>query len=369
MTRYRLIAATALANLLFAFSPSHADDAQWVVYEGKEGPGKGKHVVLISGDEEYRSEEALPQMGKILAVHHGFKCTVLFSIDPKTGEIAPTVLNNIPGLEALETADLMIIATRFRNLPDEQMKYIDDYLKSGRPVIGLRTATHAFNMKGKTLYSRYSFNYRGPEKEWAQGFGRAILGETWVSHWGNHKSQSTRGIIHEGAKDHPIAHGLKDGDVWGPSDVYEVRLPLPEGSVPIVMGQVMDREGPGEKGDVNYGMKPTDSKVARTSRTAGRKGVDPNDPMMPVGWTKSYQIPGGKPGKVFTSTMGSSTDLVAGGTRRMLVNAVYWCVGLADAIPSNGTKVDLVGEFNPRAYSFGGYQKGVKPADHQLKPE
>ena len=53
----------------------------WVVYEGSDGPGKGKHVVLISGDEEYRSEEALPQLGKILAKHHGFKCTVLFAID------------------------------------------------------------------------------------------------------------------------------------------------------------------------------------------------------------------------------------------------------------------------------------------------
>src|ERR1700720_1854191 len=95
-----------------------------VVYEGGEGPGKGKHIVLVSGDEEYRSEEALPQLGKILAKHHGFKCTVLFAIDAKDGTINPNQNDNIPGLEALATADLMIIATRFRNLPDEQMKHI-----------------------------------------------------------------------------------------------------------------------------------------------------------------------------------------------------------------------------------------------------
>src|SRR6202045_5046709 len=98
---------------------SSVGDQPWVVYEGSDGPGKGKHIVLISGDEEYRSEEALPQLAKLLAKHHGFKCTVLFAIDPKDGTINPNQNDNIPGLEALETADLMIIFTRFRNLPDE----------------------------------------------------------------------------------------------------------------------------------------------------------------------------------------------------------------------------------------------------------
>jgi hypothetical protein len=74
--------------------------------------------------------------------------------------------------------------------------------------------------------------------------------------------------------------------------------------------------------------------------------------MMPVAWTKSYQIPDGKKGNVFTTTMGSSTDLLSEGTRRMLVNGVYWCVDLADEIPAEGTKVDIVGEFKPTAYSF-----------------
>src|SRR5437763_855248 len=100
----------------------------WVVYPGGDGPGKGKHFVLVSGDEEYRSEEALPQFGKILAKHHGFKCTVLFAIDPKDGTINPNV-SNIPGLEALKTADLMVIFTRFRDLPDEQMKHVADYVE------------------------------------------------------------------------------------------------------------------------------------------------------------------------------------------------------------------------------------------------
>ena len=157
----------------------------------RRGPGKGKHVVLVSGDEEYRSEEALPQLAKILSKHHGFKCTVLFAIDPKDGTINPNVNNNIPGLEALKTADLMIIFTRFRNLPDDQMKHIVDYVESGKPIIGLRTATHAFNISGESASSqKYTWT---ASKEWDGGFGRQVLGETWISHHGIHGKQSTRG--------------------------------------------------------------------------------------------------------------------------------------------------------------------------------
>ena len=109
----------AVIAAVLSTSLASADD-RWVVYEGKQGPGRGKHIVLIAGDEEYRSEEAMPQLGKILAVHHGFKCTVLFSQNPDTGEIDPNNQKNIPGLEALKTADLMMVNLRFRNLPDEQ---------------------------------------------------------------------------------------------------------------------------------------------------------------------------------------------------------------------------------------------------------
>src|SRR3954466_5205390 len=111
------VKTTIQALFLFLIAFIAAASAAGVVFEGGEGPGKGKHVVLVSGDEEYRSEEALPQIAKILSKQHGFKCTVVFPIDPKTGLIEPNVNNNIPGLEALDSADLMIIATRFRNLP------------------------------------------------------------------------------------------------------------------------------------------------------------------------------------------------------------------------------------------------------------
>jgi len=310
-----------------------ADDP-WVVYEGKDGPGKGKHIVLISGDEEYRSEEALPQLGKILATHHGFKCTALFAIDPKDGTINPNIRDNIPGLEALKTADLMVIFTRFRELPDEQMKYVADYVSSGRPIVGMRTATHAFDIKKSDAYAKYGWQ----SKEWDGGFGRRILGETWISHHGQHGKQSTRGIIAPGQQAHPILRGIKDGDIWGPTDVYGVRLPLP-GVSPLVLGQVLK------------GMTSTDAPVADKQ----------NDPMMPIAWTKAYDVDGHK-GRVFTTTMGASQDLESEGVRRLLVNACYWAVGLEDAIPAK-SNVDVVGDYHPTPFGFGKFKPGVRPAD------
>ena len=121
---------------------------------GKNGPGRGKRVVLISGDEEYRSEQALPQLARILAEHHGFDCTVLFAVDPADGAINPDRTDNIPGLETLDSADLMILFTRFRDLPDAQMKHIVDYIDSGKPIVALRTATHAFDLKSSMGHLR-----------------------------------------------------------------------------------------------------------------------------------------------------------------------------------------------------------------------
>ncbi|MFC1806325.1 hypothetical protein ACFL09_05025, partial [Planctomycetota bacterium] len=210
----RLVTAVCLVCLWR--SAAMAED-QWVVLEGKEGPGTGKHIVLIAGDDEYRSEELIPQLGKILAVHHGFKCTVLFPVNKKTGEVDPGTLNNIPGLEALETADLMIMFLRFRDLPDDQMKRVLDFANAGKAMMSLRTNTHAFNIKGGKTYSKWSFRAKG---ETAGGFGRQVFGETWINHYGHHGHESTRGVVAKGMEDHPIVKGCED--IWGPSDVYGI---------------------------------------------------------------------------------------------------------------------------------------------------
>jgi type 1 glutamine amidotransferase len=330
----------ALAWLLGSVPATRADEARpWLSLTGGDGPGTGKQVVLVSGDEEYRSEETLTQLGKILAARHGFDCTVLYSIDPATGEIDPNCQTNIPGLEHLRDADLMVIATRFRNLPDEQMQEIDAYLRRGGPVVGLRTATHAFNIPKDRAYAHYSNGYAGEQQEWTDGFGRLVLGEKWISHHGKHGQESTRGLIAPGAAGHPILRGIAEGAIWGPTDVYGVRLPLPGDSQPLVLGQVLS------------GMTPDSPPVS------GPK----NDPLMPIAWTKTYSIDGGPKGRVFTTTMGAATDLVVESTRRLLVNACYWAAGLDDAIRADA-RVDAVGGFQPTPFGFGGARKGLRPA-------
>jgi len=315
--------------------------AQPLRYEGLPNlPGSGKHVVLISGDEEYRSEEMVVQLGRILATRHGFDCTVLFAINPATGEIDPEYISNIPHLETLATADVMLVNLRFRNLPDDQMKHIDDYLKQGKPVLGIRTSTHAFAIPQDRAYARYSWDYSG-EGQWNRGFGRLVLGETWITHHGSHARESTRGIIVPERRDHPIVRGVDD--IFGPTNVYQIRLPLPGDSVPLVYGQVL------------VGMNSTDEPVV------GEK----NDPMMPIAWTKTYQVDDGPIGRVFTSTKGSSQDLESEDMRRLLVNAVYWLAGLEDQIPMSAN-VDLVGSFKTLPMGFGTHKKGMKPQDFLL---
>ena len=314
---------------------------QWLVFKGGDGVGKGKHIVLISGDDEYRSEETMPQLAKILSTHHGFKCTVLFAQDPaKPGIVDANHQTNIPNTIALKDADLMIIGTRFRSLPDEQMKPIDDYLKAGKPVLGMRTATHAFNMREGTSYPHYGFNYDGDNKVWKNGFGELVLGTTWVSHHGWHKAESTRGIA---VGSHEIHNGIGEGDIWGPTDVYGATWPADNDCVPIVMGQVLAGM---EKDSPAIGPGPYE-KVPGYGK---HEGFHKNDPMMPVAWTKSYTLPGGKTGKAFCTTMGASVELLEEGTRRMIVNAAFWCLGIA--VPAEGTKVNLVGSFEPTMFGF-----------------
>src|SRR5690606_30692871 len=105
-----------ISVLAFALGclPQSSAPERFLTYAGGDGPGAGKHVVLVAGDEEYRSEEALPMLARLLAVHHGFRCTVLFATDRETGAIEPKEQTHVPGLEAVDDADLLVLFLRFR---------------------------------------------------------------------------------------------------------------------------------------------------------------------------------------------------------------------------------------------------------------
>jgi hypothetical protein len=312
-----------------------------IQHEGSgDGPGKGKHVVLLAGDEEYRSEEALPMLAKLLSTHHGFKTTVLFSLN-KEGVIDPKAGESVEGIQALDSADACIMLLRFRHWPDEKMQHFDAYLKAGKPIIALRTSTHAFDYKADSQYAQYGWKAAG---EWKGGFGKHVLGETWVSHWGKHKFEATKGVLAAGQENHPLLRGVKD--LFGDTDVYEAAPPAD--ATVLVLGQVL------------AGMTPDSAPASYSKKNAAGKEQPVNDPMMPVVWTRDYLNSTGKTNKILCSTMGSATDLKNEGMRRLVVNAVFWGMGLE--VPTEA-KVDTVGAYEPSFYGFGTNKAGVRPAD------
>lgn len=310
-----------------------APAADLLTYTGSAGPGKGKHIVLLAGDEEYRSEEALPMLAKILATRHGFKCTVVLPINPATGFIDPVVRTNLPGIEALDTADVCLMSLRFRELPDAQMKHFVDYWKRGKPFVALRTSTHAFNYDANKQSPYAKFDWRS--KEWPGGFGQQVLGETWINHHGNHGKESSRGVVRTEAKASPILRGVED--VWGPTDVYGVTH-LPKDAEILLWGQVLT------------GMRPTDPPLD------GPK----NNPMMPLAWTRELKSESGATQKIFTTTMGASVDFESEGLRRLVVNACFWAAGLDAPAKADVTPV---GDYKPTMFGFGKHKPGLKPKD------
>ena len=297
-----------------------------LVYEGADGPGKGKHIVFLAGDHEYRSEETLPAMARILARHHGFKCTVLFDID-QDGNIAGGEPQNIPGMEALDTADLAVVFLRFQGLPPDQMKHFDAYLNRGGPVIGLRTATHAFKGTPEP-FSKYDYNSKTPGYE--SGFGHQVLGQTWVGHYGKNHAQSTRIAIMPEMASHPILRGVKD--VWVQAGGY---VGKPTSGEILTMAQPLN------------GMTPDSP-------------ADAAKPPMPSEWTRSYQSASGKEGRVFTSLYGTSEDITNDGYRRMLVNGIFWTLGLEEKITPD-LNITFVGAAKPNTFGGGSYARGIKP--------
>ena len=325
---------TAVSLLALSQTSSFAAEPDWVNYPGGDGAGKGKHVVLIAGDEEYRSEDSLPQLGKILAQHHGFNCTVLFSVS-ETGLIAPNAGTSLSHPEALDTADAIVMLIRFRKWPDETMRRFDAAIRRGVPVIALRTSTHAFQLPNTSAFKAYN------------SFGKRVLGEQWVSHWGVHKSEATRGVIEPSQANHPILRGVTQ--VFGDSDVYEAAPPAD--ATILLRGQVL------------AGMQPTDGPANYSKKRADGTNQPINEPMMPIAWTREVPNPEGKTNRIVCTTMGAATDLANEGLRRLVINGVFW--GLNLEIPA-AAKVDPVGTFTPLPYGFNGYQKEVKPASHAL---
>jgi len=318
------------ASMISLAAGSHPvpESPLWLTYKGESGVDRSdaehrKHIVLVAADQEYRSEQSMPMLAAILAKRHGFDCTVLFSVNDK-GEADPTLptrwkdkdkRHNIPGLQYLEKADLLILFSRMIVLPDEQIQHIIKYIDSGRPIIGIRTANHGLSY----------FPYKIDEKK--VRLGDDVLGGAFRGHHGNWHADSTRGILCEAAKDHPILRGVTD--IWGPSDVYRTYpkgKSLPEQCEALVYGQPL------------LGRNHDD-------------GVNQEKEPLPIAWTKTWTGSTGKTGRVFHVTMGSGKDYESAGLRRLTINAAYWCLHMEDRI-SPTSSVEYVGEYKPLASGF-----------------
>ena len=319
----------SLANTSFA--TNSVRNALPLVYEGKAGIGSGKHIVFLAGDHEYRSEETLPALARMLAINHGFKCTVLFTVDPETGDIDPAA-DNLPGTEALESADLAVIFMRFKDLPDDQMEPIVDFLNRGGAVVGLRTSTHAFKIPKGKKYSKYDYQFNGDA--YRRGFGRQVLGESWSGHYGKNHVMATRLDVPVEARNHPIMKGVnkpfaQSGGYW--------TEPV-EGCTVLAYAQPLENMSP-------------ESNPAKDKAPC------------PGAWVRTYSSSDGKKqGRVFTTTYGASEDILDDDFRRMMINSCLWATGLESKI-TDQLNIEFVGAYQPATYRFGGHRRNVKPSD------
>ncbi len=328
-TRNKITAFIATLAITTPMAFAKAEDH--LVFEGSEGQGKGKHIVLIAGDEEYRSEEAMPMLGQLLAKHHGFKCTVLFSLD-ETGNVDPKAQRSLSHSQSLDSADLIVMSIRFRKWDDASMERFHNAYLRGTPMVTLRTSNHGFNFPAKSKWAKYSFNAK-KETGWRGGFGMHLFGMTWISHHGKHKVEGCRSVVEESNKNHDILNGV--GTIFAESDVYTARPPA---SVNILL-----------RGLVTETLK-SDSKAVE-----GKK----NNPIQPIAWTSLHKNDEGKTNKIFNTTMGAASDLDDANLRRLVVNACFW--GLDIKVPAQAN-VDVPSGYKPTFYGFKNAQKGKKPA-------
>jgi type 1 glutamine amidotransferase len=246
-------------------------------------------AAFITGDHEYRSEFSMPMIARILEARHGIETTVAYA------KPTPQTEDNIEGLEALADADVAVFFLRWRRLPGDQLAKIIAYLHTGRPIVGIRTATHSFN---------YSQGHR--LERWNDGFGIDVFGQNWIRHHGH--LSTTRVTMAPNAEGHPILRGLPE-EMTVPSWLYVVN-PLIGDAKPLLIGHAINPQ----------------------------RGIDHGP--QPVAWTKTYN---GAP--VFFMTLGHPKDFEQEAVRRLLVNGIYWALGRD--VPRGGADVEIVGGYEP----------------------
>ncbi len=271
----------------------------------------GPHIVFVIGDDEYRSEESMPMLAKILQRELDAKISLCYSVN-KEGYIDPSCQSHIDNLEALKTADLMVMFTRFRALPDEELKLILDYVESGKPIVGFRTSTHALLYKDDK--SKEYYNNDWPAK---------IFGQQWITHHGHFddgaKPLTQVSILKSG---HAILSGIKPFDAF--SWLYHV-----------------------DGGDWTLQGDCTKLLLGKALKTNHGNELHKYPLTNPVAWTKTYTGTSGIKARVFFTTLGHPYDFKNENMRRLAVQGIFWALGKEGDIPTKGINAATVGGYNP----------------------
>ncbi|MGH7200456.1 MAG: isochorismatase family protein [Planctomycetaceae bacterium] len=225
------------------------------------------HVVIVMAEDEYQTEHTLPEFAR---KHLGqdFKVSYVHA-DPE----APHRLANAA---EIKRADVLLISVRRRPLPPRQMKLIRAHVAAGKPVVGIRTASHAFALR----------NGEVPEgrEDWPE-WDRDVIGGNYTNHHGNGPVVIVR--VADGAEDHPILKGIDVSQLKSYGSLYK-NTPLQQTAAPLLIGTI------------------------------------PNQQPEPVAWINKRA----DGGKTFYTSMGHAKDFEQLEFNELLKNGIAWAAGL-----------------------------------------
>lgn len=232
-------------------------------------------LAILMAEKEYHTNKTLPKFAAANLGKH-FSVEYIFA-DAKDR-------NDIPGIEAVGEADVLFVSVRRRALPKEQLAYVRKHVAAGKPVVAIRTASHAFALRS---------GMKTPEGHdtWPE-FDADILGGHYTGHHGNQFKPAVAPT--KGGAKHPILNGVSlDGFASGGS-LYKVS-PLKDSAHPLLTGRI--------------------------------KG----HPAEPVAWTHRTK----SKNRVFYTSLGHVEDFKNPEFNRFLRNAVYWAAGVkvSDEVP------------------------------------
>ena len=241
-----------------------------VLDDGKEFRFKNdhrKHIVIVAAEKEYKTDQSLSQFAEDY-LSHDFRVSHVYADDKNR--------DRLHGWEAIADADVLLISVRRRALPTEQLAAIRRHIQSGKPVVGIRTASHAFALR----------NGEAPEghQQWPE-FDSQVWGGNYTGHHGNTETAYVQTIK---GTEHPIHAGVSADEFKSGGSLYKTS-PLGKHATPLMTGRIA--------------------------------GVAKNEPTAWVNETKFG-------GKAFYTSLGHTSDFAEPSFKRLLANGIYWATGI-----------------------------------------